>query len=169
VGLSCITHKYLMLCEGMHDKQFFDHLLLQHSLPPFQTASFGFVGGAPQNRDGIDYLDKALNAIVGVAGFSNVLEAILIVADNDNDPAAAFQKLQRLIARAAAHPYPIPTAELAKAAGKPTIVVMMLPWTGVHGALDTLCFTSAANKRNTIAAAVNNFGNCSPPPLGQKR
>jgi hypothetical protein len=34
---------------------------------------------------------------------------------------------------------------------------MMLPWTGVHGALDTLCFTSAANKRDTIAAAVNCF------------
>jgi hypothetical protein len=157
VGLPSITHSHLLLCEGMHDKQFFDYLLIQHSLPAFQTASFGFVGGAPPNRDGVDYLDKALNAIVGIGGFRNVLQAILIVADNDDDPVAAFQKVRRLIGAAAAHSYSVPTAELTKAVGQPTIVVMMLPWTGVRGALDTLCLSSASNQRNTIAGAVENF------------
>jgi hypothetical protein len=156
VGLAALTHSHLLLCEGRHDKEFFDHLLIQHNLPPFQTASFGFVGGAPANRDGIDYLDKALNAIVGIPGF-RLLQAILIVADNDDNPPAAFQKVQHLIRAAAAHPYPVPTAELAKALGQPSIVVMMLPWTGLRGALDTLCLSSASNKRSTIATAVENF------------
>ncbi len=157
MGLPSITHRYLLLCEGMHDKQFFDHLIIQRGLLPCQTASFGFVAGAPANRDGIDYLEEALNAIVGVPGFNNILEAVLIVADNDDDPVAAFRKVRRLIRAAAAHPYPVPTAELTKATGKPTVVVMMLPWNGMRGALDTLCLLSASNRRRPLATAVDNF------------
>jgi hypothetical protein len=145
VGLGAITHNYLLLCEGMHDKQFFDYLMAEHTLPQFQTASCGFITNAPPNRDGVDYLTGALDALPGIPGFG-ALEAILVVADNDDNPPASFGKVQRLIGAATGHTYSVPSTELTKAGTSPILVVMMLPWTGQRGALDTLCLSAAANR-----------------------
>jgi hypothetical protein len=163
LGLRAISHKHVLLCEGMHDAEFFKHLTLDRGLPAFQVASCGFVAGAPSGRDGVDNLTSALNAIVAVPGFSQV-EAVLIVADNDSDPIAAFKKVQQLIGAtadiAAGRRYAIPDAPLTKSGIRPVMVVMMLPWTGVPGALDTLCLTAASNKEPAKAVCVDTFAKC---------
>lgn len=147
----------------MHDVEFFDHLRQQRKLSDFQIVSCGFVAGSPPGRDGIDYLTRALDALPGIPFFSQ-LEAILVVADNDSDPPAAFAKIQRLINDtkdiSTHHRYIAPTAGLTRAGANPKIVVMMLPWIAKPGALDTLCLTAASNAAPAIAACVEEFSKC---------
>jgi len=163
LGIHAITHKHVLLCEGMHDAQFFKHLIDVRNLPSFLVASCGFIAGAPPGRDGIDHLTKALDALVAIPGFPQ-LEAILIVADNDSDPAAAFNKVRQLIGATAdikpQRRYAIPNAPLTKSGLQPTMVVMMHPWTGVPGALDTLCLTAASNKEPAKSVCVDIFAKC---------
>lgn len=160
LGLSAITNKRLVICEGMHDVELFDNLCSLHSLE-FQAVSAGYVGGAPRNRDGIDYLTPALNALPGIPGFDTVLEAILIVADNDTTPVDAFNKVKQLIEATAdidvGRRYSVPNQPLVKAGARPSITIMMLPWTGSPGALDTICLTAASNRRSDLAKEVDAF------------
>ena len=164
MGIAAITHKHLLLCEGMHDAQFFTYLGQLKTLPPFQITSCGNVAGSLRGRDGIDYLTAALNALPAIPHFPK-LEAILIVADNDSDPSEAFKKVQKLIVATAdiapGQRYAVPKVELEREGANPVMVTMMLPWTNVNGALDTLCFASASNKRPAIAGCVDAFSKCS--------
>ena len=57
--------------------------------------------------------------------------------------------------------YSVPEAQLARYGAMPAIVVIMLPWRNVLGALDTLCLVTANNRRPAIAACVNEFAVCS--------
>jgi len=162
MGLTGLRSKYLLLCEGMHDAQFFLHLGLARGFSSlFQVSSCGSVAGASGPHHGISYLTPALNALPGVPGFDTTLEAILIAADNDGDAVASFSNVQTLIGGAAeispGKKYAVPPAPLRKGGSGPAIVVMMIPWTGVLGALDTLCHDSASSKRPAIAAAVDVF------------
>ncbi len=162
MGLKKIEKRFLVLCEGMHDKQFFDYLGQENGFAGlFQTASCGSIAGVVGHRDGISHLTNALNALPGVPGFYTQLEAVIIAADNDSDPASAFEQV-RLLIRAAADISPgkrfeAPAAPLKKAGREPYVVVLMMPWTGTPGALDSLCHRSASDQRPLIAAAVDRF------------
>lgn len=167
MGLSAITHKHLLLCEGMHDVEFFYHLAREHNLPDFLATSCGFVAGSPRGRDGITYLTPALNALPALPTFSSMLKKILIVADNDGNPAGALQAVQNQInATADIQPgrrYLAPAAPQVAAGVNPEVTILMLPDTGQTGALDTLCLMAAANKRPAVANCVDNFANCIAP------
>jgi hypothetical protein len=167
VGIASITHPHLLLCEGMHDVQFFYYLREVRSLPAFQAVSCGYIAGAPPGRDGVDYLTGALNALPALPTFFSKLKSILIVADNDRDPATSLKKIQRYIGAAIEiQPgvrYAIPAAEQTAAGANPTITVLMLPWTGTPGALDNLCLAAAQSKEPAIAACVDSFERCINP------
>jgi hypothetical protein len=160
-GLKRIDHPYVLLCEGAHDAEFFEALIGTRGLPQFTISGCGHAVGA--RREGIDSLTDALDELPVISGFTNV-RAVLIVADNDSDPNAAFRKVCKLIdATAEIEPgvrYSAPLKPLTKAGTKPSVVVMMLPWTDVRGALDSLCYMSAAAKRKDIAACVDAFAKC---------
>lgn len=87
MGLQKITEKYVLLCEGMHDAQFFSHFIRERNLPSFTISSCGHA--ADVGRDGIGFLTDALNELPSIPGFEKV-EAVLIVADNDSDPTGKF-------------------------------------------------------------------------------
>src|SRR5579863_2499383 len=146
---------------------FFYHLGQTRGLPAFQEVSFGNIAGAPTGRDGIDYLTGALNALPAIPTFFSKLEKILIVADNDGNLQAASQKVQRYInATIDIQPglrYAIPAAEQLAAGANPTMTILMLPWTGQNGALDTLCLAAASSKRPAIANCVDNCAACIAP------
>jgi hypothetical protein len=131
-----------------------------------QTVSAGFVAGAPLGRDGIDYLTPALDAITSVAGFPQ-LERILIVADNDANPPNALRNVQQKINATAVFQqnrrYAVPAQEQVPAGANPSITILMLPWSGQTGALDTLCLAAARNREPRIAACVDGFENCVNP------
>jgi hypothetical protein len=163
MGLRAITHKHFLICEGMHDVECFDYLRKGRGLPAFQATSAGFIAGAPSGRDGIDYLTPALDALASVAGFAQ-LEKILIVADNDGNPQGALQRVQQKINATAVFQqnrrYVAPAQEQVTAGANPSITILMLPWSGQAGALDTLSLTAARNKEPTIAACVDAFAIC---------
>ena len=161
--LRAINREYVLLCEGMHDVQFFSHLILQRNLPSFEILSCGHVVDAP--RDGISHLTEALDELPSIPGFQN-LRAILIVADNDSDPAVAFARVTTMINATAEilgptnRRYIAPLVPLTKAGTNPVIVVMMIPLTDVPGSLDTMCLTAAMNGAPTIAPCVEAFAKC---------
>src|ERR1700739_1076697 len=132
----------------MHDVQCFEYLRQGRSLPPFQATSAGNIAGAPAGRDGIDYLTRALDAIPGIPGFLQ-LEKILLIADNDGSPQNAFGRIQQQINATAIFQnrrYVAPVQEQVAAGNAPSITILMLPWSGQIGALDTLCLTAARNR-----------------------
>ena len=151
----------------MHDVQFFYYLAQTRGLPAFQAASCGNIAGAPPGRDGIDHLTGALNALPAIPTFFSKLECILIVADNDGNPTAALQRVQQYIdATIDIQPgrrYIAPAAEQLSAGANPSITILMLPWTGMPGALDSLCLAAARNREPGIAACVDNFERCINP------
>lgn len=164
MGLAALTQKHLLLCEGAHDWQFFEALIRDRNLPPFEVTSCGNVAAGPsQKRDGIEWLTKALDALPALPTFPRP-EAILVVADNDSDPKAAFKKVQDLIAAtgeiAPGRRYAVPPVELTREGSNPVMVIMMLPWTNISGALDSLLYISAARKRPTVANCVDEFAKC---------
>lgn len=58
------------------------------------------------------------------------------------------------------HTYPVPTVQNRKAAGYPSITIMMVPGKGKVGALETLCFEAASRNRQEAAACVDQFARC---------
>ena len=161
MGLKAINSKYILLCEGAHDAEFFSHLIHQRNLPDFEISSCGHV--VDSKRDGISHLTDALDELPSIPGFQKV-EAILIVADNDTNPAGAFAEVARMINATAditpGQRFIAPTVPGAKAGANPAIVVMMIPQTGVPGGLDNICLTAAMNKVPTIAPCVDAFARC---------
>ncbi len=111
-------------------------------------------------RHGITHLTAALNALPGLPRFDG-MEAIIIAADNDDNPGRSFGNVQQLISNTAeispGRRYAVPSAPLQKAEAGPAVVVMMIPWADVPGALDTLCIGSASAKRPAIGQATDVF------------
>jgi hypothetical protein len=166
VGLGSITHRHLILCEGMHDVQFFQHLAHLRGHPVFQASSCGNIAGAPRGRDGIDYLTTALDALPGIPNFDRLTD-ILVVADNDDDPDVAFQKVQQMINATAeirpGHRYAAPAYREVKAGSDPAVTVLMIPEGNVPGALDSLCLVAARNRQPAIGFCVDHFASCVNP------
>lgn len=158
-----LSTKHLLICEGTHDKEFFKHLILARSIPAdFTIVGCSFASGQNASRDGIEKLTEALDELPTLAGFYDVLQSILIVADNDDNPAEKFNKVVDLINETSSfgsgQRFSAPTAPQVTSAGNnPRIVVYMMPAQGVKGALDLLCWQAAAGKRPEVAGYVETF------------
>jgi hypothetical protein len=161
--LTRITEPFVLLCEGQHDSQFFTHLINVRHLPKFEVCSVNYVLGS--TRGGNTKFTEALDELPAIPGFENV-EKVLIVADNDLDPVAAFNGIVTAITTTSpiigppASRYVAPPAPLTKAGASPSVVVMMLPWTGMAGSLSTMCLAAAMNAAPAIAACVNALASC---------
>jgi hypothetical protein len=77
--------------------------------------------------------------------FITNVKAVLVISDNDSDPNESFKQVREQLAKAKG--FPIPQAEQtpARAAGKPIVVVLMIP-IGTEGNLESLCLHSAYEK-----------------------
>ncbi len=158
VESKAISSKYVLICEGWHDEEFFLHLIRERGIAPnFDVRACENITAG---YEGIDSLTDALNALPAISGFQNV-EAILIAADNDLDPAKAFTKISELIkASLPQQPYAVPSTPFTKAGTNPVVVVMMIPWLNVKGSLDTMCLEAAMKKAPAIASCVEKFAKC---------
>lgn len=161
--LTRITQPFVLLCEGQHDSQFFTHLITSRNLPRFEVCSVNYVLG--DTRGGNTKFTEALDELPAIPGFQNV-QKVLIVADNDLDPVAAFDEIKVAIDATTtiigppASRYIAPAAPLTKVGVNPAVVVMMIPWTGTIGSLSTMCLTAAENAAPTIAGCVNALATC---------
>lgn len=156
----------MLLCEGQHDSQFFTNLIDTRGLPKFEVCSVNYVlGGTTGTGGGNSRFTEALDALPALPGFDRV-QKILLVADNDANPAIEFQNVSAAIAATAPIIGPptsrlvAPATPLTKAGANPTIVVMMLPWTGLPGSLSTMCVIAARNAAPAIACCVDALAVC---------
>jgi hypothetical protein len=143
----------LIVCEGDGDRSFVERLCACRSL------GFAFTVAIPR-----------FGEPSGNTAFASMLAAqraaaerpstIILVADNDGDPAGSFRSVVNQIK--AAGDYGIPTAprQVARSAGFPDISVLMVPWDDVPGAIETLCYEAAAKRRPELAACVERFVEC---------
>lgn len=145
----------LLLCEGQGDEAFFRHLITERRLLQFQT-TYPRKEGVPAGKDAFGDFLAGLRA---APGFEK-LSGILIVSDNDDDPGRSFALVQQQIRSAEKYAVPANPLEPARTDGLPTIVIMMLPWTGEPGNLETLCLPSAYEGRAEIKACLDAYCHC---------
>jgi hypothetical protein len=117
--------------EGADDKSFFEALCQHLGLNDIQFREIG----------GKDNLPKALEATVQESRFSEVVIALGIVLDADDDPKATFQSVCSALKKFG---LPVPTQPMTPAPGHPRVLVMILPDNQSPGALEDICLKAIA-------------------------
>lgn len=139
----------LLLCEGPDDIAFFEQLIGIRGLPRFRIRD---TGGRNSKAAGNTRFGLALNALKIESGVKD----ILIVADNDEAPDKSFSNVCKQI-RDAYDSDKVPRRPLEKVSNNPSIMVLMIPWEGELGCLETLCEQAARTPNAQIAGHVDVF------------
>jgi len=154
------TKEWLIVCEGGADKAFFQELIQKRSLPDFQVQyplRKGDVTG------GWTKYAHFLNDIKTNEGFIRNVKAILVTADNDDDPPTRFSEIQEQIRRAGGYGVPDAELQVARSAGTlPDIVIMMLPLNGTPGTIESCLLPSALSKWPELESPLEEYLRCSP-------
>jgi hypothetical protein len=140
----------LLICEGAKDALFFGRLITERHLPNFHIWPAG----------GIDNFYASLNKfnIERTSAFRALLD-ILFVADNDQAPQTNFDKVCAQIDRffkAKVSPT-APLIRVTRTSNRPSLTVLMLPWTDSNGHLEKLCVEAARDADKRIAEKVDTF------------
>src|SRR5665213_125478 len=120
----------IILYEGVEDRAFLEELLKVLGL----EKKFDF----HEQCGGKDRFEQILKGLV-----ISKHKTIIIVADNDGDPAEAFKNVQRQIA-AAGFTVPQNPRETVATAELPPLSVLMIPWDNDSGCLETLCLSAVS-------------------------
>lgn len=144
-----IVKPRVIVCEGKADVAFFEHLLAERQLPEFQVL--------PAN--GNSRYEDLLTALSAAPGFNN-LSGILLIGDNDLNPAAAFQNIRTQILTAGGYGAPNAPRVPARAAPFPAVVVLMVPWDGTAGCLETLLLEAVSNTKPELRTCVDAYATC---------
>jgi len=131
---------WVLLCEGVGDKRFYQHLFAER-----QVGEFFSLHCPSRNGGGRSEFGRFLDTHSADETFIANVKAVLIISDNDSDPAASFKEVQDELKKAGGFPIPISERTPAKENGKPTVVVMMIPF-NAEGNLESLCLASAYHK-----------------------
>lgn len=137
----------LLICEGTEDHFFFHRLIEVRGLPRFHIRSSG---GNSQFAQAI-----AKFRLENPHAY-NALRNIIIAADNDEVPDDRFANVCTHIERA----FGLGTAPnnpQEKARTTPPVTVLMVPWTQVHGHLESLCCDAADDADRTAGARIDDF------------
>ena len=141
----------LILCEGAHDVAFFERLLGVHGISNYRIA-------APEDPGGVPGFGRALRAIATGTEY-NIVERILIVADNDENPKDQLRVVQEEI-RKSGHRYGVPdrSRRLTNSEeGLPAVEILMLPKTCVPGCLETLLLDPIYAQAQQVKPALDKY------------
>jgi len=137
---------WLIACEGPGDKNILDRLVGRAGLGDHFDVRFpGRELGCGSGRGAIPvWLDLSYSTS---PTFRENVKAILVIADNDDDPQKSFDELIAGFRKSKDLKLGIPTVakEVAKAAGFPTFVILMVP-DGREGAIESLCLEALFSK-----------------------
>jgi hypothetical protein len=131
--------RVVIISEGVADDEFLKALIAVRGLgslevlPPAREQSYG--------KDGFE--DRLRGLKLGGVERS---KAVIIVADNDEDPGSSFRNIQSQVRDAGDYFVPEQPYQISVRGAYPPVGVVMLPGPGEQGSLDTLCW-SAANTR----------------------
>ena len=146
------TKEWLILCEGSGDKAFLHELIRKRGLPEFQVQypSWGTEVTGGWTKYGKFLKDQKVNE-----GFRQNVKAIIITADNDDDPRQRFQELCHQV-ELGGYRVPNQPLELVREVGQPDIVVVTLPMDGNPGCLEDSLLRAAYSKW-PLENAINNY------------
>lgn len=131
---------WLLLCEGMGDKRFFESLFKENGIGADFHIRYPHKDG--KYNGGRSNFGSDLLAISMDETFITNVKAVLVVSDNDT--AESFAEVQTELKQAS---LAIPDAaeKVASQKSGPKVVVLMVP-RDCHGNLESLCLTSAYDK-----------------------
>lgn len=147
----------VIVCEGSSDCAFFNELKkpTERNISGIQLA---FPNHEETPTGGRNGFSAVLGALKGKRGFDQ-LRLVLLVSDNDDNPADSLSKVKDQIRDAG--DYGIPVDELVPApaltAGFPATMIMMLPLHKTKGQLEDLCLIAAYNQRADIVPYLGNY------------
>jgi len=153
-----ITHPRVIICEGPSDQKFLENLIESKSILQFDIL----------HSSGKSGYERTLSALTVAPGFVGV-RGILIVGDNDDDPAAAFRSIREQIEsvnrvaeiqRAGGYGVPDRPQEVARSEAFPPVVLLMLPWTGQSGCLETLLLEAVYDASPDLKKCVDAYSRC---------
>ncbi|HXN54007.1 MAG TPA: DUF3226 domain-containing protein [Candidatus Acidoferrum sp.] len=151
-----LSQPRILICEGSSDVSFFSHLIKKRNLPEFDIFQPNVAEGVPSGKGGYKGFLEGLSTILP----SKAVKGILIVGDNDLNPANSFQNIQDQITAAGGYGVPAEPLQLARSNTLPPVVVMMLPWAGVEGVLESLCLEALLGYRPHLKECVDHFSEC---------
>ena len=146
-----LTSSNLLLCEGTDDVGFFQGLIRQRNLPDYCIRTTSEKRGLPA---GYTKFGRALRGVRTATGFDRV-RRVLLVADNDEDPVGRFQNIATQVQELLGASPPAPLQSIA--VDNYELAIMMVPWTGVAGRLETLFVESAQDRDAHMADFVDEF------------
>lgn len=144
-----ISRPYLIICEGKADVAFLEHLIVERDLPIFQVIA----------ANGNSRYQEILLAITAAPGFTN-LAGILVIADNDMNPAAAFQRVRTQIQDAGGYAVPNALRIPVRNSQFPPIAVLMVPWDDEIGCLETILLEAVRAVKPELAACAEEYSVC---------
>jgi hypothetical protein len=142
--------QWLILCEGEADKRFLDRFIAARNI----GADFHvqFPDRHNSNAAGRSLFGRYLKTVHEASEtFLKNVTAVLVVSDNDDDPATSFAEVQTELGNAGGYAVPALEQTVGKAAGFPHVVILMIP-PGKPGNLETLCLAAAYDKWDIKAA-----------------
>jgi hypothetical protein len=150
----------VLLCEGARDAAFFGHLIESRKLSRFHVTYPTDPVDTPNTQTGgVNGFAEKLQA-VKVGSKYRGLSSILIVADNDDDPDESFRKVQEQVRLAGDFGVPEHPLQQARSADGVVVAIMMVPWTGLPGSLESLCLPSMYGKWPAGQACLEAFCAC---------
>jgi len=142
----------IILCEGASDEAFFEKLIEIRTLGKFEIRK-------AQNKGGHTFFGERLNGLKDLRGIEE-RKAIILVRDNDDDPDEAFRDMQGHVREAGEYVVPV-APRTSSARGKyPPVSILMLPWDGQAGCLETLLYMSASAQWPSKSACVQALAQC---------
>jgi hypothetical protein len=143
----------LIICEGASDCRFLTLLLERRQITGFQVVR-------PANSK--DGFENRLRVIRASEDDLAKIETIVLITDNDDDPAAAFNRIARQVRQAGQYPIPAQPLTVARKTDYPDIVIVMIPWEGIEGGLETLILEALADKEPDVRKCLEEYLNCTP-------
>lgn len=140
------------------DKTFFEEMIAKRGLPEFQVQ---YPLGVMDSTGGITKFGRFLLGNINEL-FLKTVRGVLVVADNDTDPAGNLALVQQQI-RDAGYGEPVRELEfVASPEPLPPIAIMMLPLNGQPGNLESVIKPAAFEKWPQLEQPVNAYCAASP-------
>jgi hypothetical protein len=164
--INILKKPFVLLCEGKHDSEFFEHLIASRNIPAdFEVCSVSYaLGTSSATGGGNTRYTEALDALVVLPGFDKVT-TILLVVDCDVNHTVEFSRVVDAINATApifgppASRFVAPSSPGVKAGVSPGLVVMMMPPNGPIGSLSSMCWAAARNA-TPLAPCIDALATC---------
>jgi hypothetical protein len=147
----------IIICEGNADIAFFKRLLSRYDIKGFQIPSI------PTESGGRPGFLRRLQAIKATPAYiSKNIETVLLVSDNDDNPARWFNEVKSQIRDAEGYGIPDAPFLVGRSNNYPSSVVLMLPRLAEPGSLESLILEALSDSYPDIRQCLNEYVNCCP-------